>query len=484
MQPVHTAKQTVNDVTSTSGSTWWSVTKTAGADWMEDKATKLAASLAFYTMLSIAPLLIISIKIASEFLDEGQARSQMQAYVASNVSAEAAKAVEPMIINATQAGAGVLATIISIVVLLFSASGVFGELQDSLNTIWEVKPRPDRGIWGTIKDRFFSFTMVLGVVFLLLVSLVASTALHAVSDRIGGAGAGFLWKALSFVVSLGVITVLFALIFKFLPDAKVRWRDVWVGAALTAVLFTVGKFLLGWYLGRGTTTSVYGAAGSLVAMLLWVYYSAQILFFGAEFTQAWARAHGAVLEPKPGAVKMTDEDRAQQGMASRDQLAAKAGAERTRRSQPGREALAPDMPRPGAAVVAAGTPPMRMEVMGGRRAASTSGDGKGHGGANVKLKDYRVAAGGLAAGAAGAYFLATHSDRAERQRKLDERLNAVQAKVGRLSNLKHLVEDISVYDRMRKVDKQLRHARTTIRAQDTHRPRWVVRLGDLIAGSK
>jgi membrane protein len=281
--------------------------KQAVADWSADNATTLAAALAFYTMLSIAPLLIICMKIAGTVFGAEVASSQMDAYLAETIGTKGAEAAQDMIANAKQSGNGVVATIVSAVVLLFSASGVFGQLKTSLNRVWEVPPPEKRGIWGTIKERFFSITLVVGTVFLLLVSLLASTLLTGLTGAIG-LEEGLLLQALHFTVSFAVITLLFALIFRYLPDVRVQWRDVWVGAIATAVLFTIGKFLLGWYLGRATTTSVYGAAGSLVALLLWVYYSAQILFLGAEFTQVWANGHGRGIEAR-------DAERARQDAA-------------------------------------------------------------------------------------------------------------------------------------------------------------------------
>ena len=269
----------------------WRLVKQAVSGWSADNATQLAAALAFYTMLSIAPLLIICMKIASTLFGEEVASRQIDAYLGETVGPKGAEAAQEMLANAKERGSGVMATIISVGVLLFSASGVFGQLKDSLNRVWEVERDGKSGIWGTIKERFFSISLVIGTVFLLIVSLLASTLLTGLTGALG-LEEGLLLGVLHFTLSFVVITVLFALIFKYLPDVRVEWRDVWAGAITTAVLFTAGKFLLGWYLGRATTTSVYGAAGSLVAMLLWVYYSAQILFLGAEFTQALAAQRG------------------------------------------------------------------------------------------------------------------------------------------------------------------------------------------------
>jgi membrane protein len=214
---------------------------------------------------------------------------------------------------------GVMATILGTAALLFGATGVFGELQDSLNTIWEVKPKPGRGWRGLVQDRLLSVGMVLAVAFLLVVSLVVSATLAAVGTFVGGYVGALapVWHAIDVLVSVAVLTALFAAIFKWLPDVHIAWRDVWIGAAVTAILFTLGKLLIGLYLGRSSVTSVYGAAGSLVILLLWVYYSAQILFFGAELTQVWANQYGSRVVPAANAEPVTEEARAQQGMPRR-----------------------------------------------------------------------------------------------------------------------------------------------------------------------
>jgi membrane protein len=293
------------------------------SDWSEDKAPRLAAALAYYTAFALAPLLVIAIAVAGLVFGREAAANQIGQQTASLLGPTAGNAVNGMVESAAaNQGTGIVATIIGVATLLFAASGVFGELQDSLNTIWEVQPKPGQGFMATIKQRFFSFAMVLGVGFLLLVSLIISAALGALGTFVAGdqAGQTLIWKTINFVVSFGVTTLLFALIFKILPDAKVQWRDVWVGALATALLFTLGKAALGWYLGRPGTTSTYGAAGSFVALLLWVYYTAQILFLGAEFTQVYARTYGSKIEPAENAVPVTEEARAQQGIPRREQL--------------------------------------------------------------------------------------------------------------------------------------------------------------------
>jgi membrane protein len=264
-------------------------------EWNEDKAPRLAASLAYYTAFSIAPLLIVAIAIASAIFSEEAVRGQLDNQIQGVVGAQAADALQEMIANSSRDSSGVIASIIGVVTLLLGAAGVFGQLQDALNTVWEVPPKPNRGILKTLRDRFISFAMVLGIGFLLLVSLVISTVLSAVNGWVIGLlpSAEFLAQILNFAISFGVVTLLFASIYKVLPDTPIRWADVWIGAAVTALLFTIGKFLLGLYLGNSTIASSYGAAGSFVVLLVWIYYSAQILLLGAEFTQVYAKRHGS-----------------------------------------------------------------------------------------------------------------------------------------------------------------------------------------------
>ncbi|MGH7214616.1 MAG: YihY/virulence factor BrkB family protein, partial [Tepidisphaeraceae bacterium] len=232
----------------------WPLTKATFSEYSEDKVPRLSAALAYYTMLSIGPLLIICLKIVGLVAGEEAAKGQIRTYLGQLGLGQAGEAVETIIQEGSRPGAGTIATLISLVVLFFSASGVFGELQDSLDTIWEVKPKPDRSWLDMIKERFFSFTLVLGVAFLLLVSLITSAVLAAVAGALSNAipGGAVVGQVVNFVVSIAVITGLFALIFKYLPDVDLSWRDVLPGALVTAILFTIGKSLLGWYLARGS----------------------------------------------------------------------------------------------------------------------------------------------------------------------------------------------------------------------------------------
>jgi len=291
-----------------SGNTAWWLLKETFNEWSEDKVPRLGAALAFYTALSIAPLVVLLLSIAAFFFGEEAARGQIQGQMQSLVGSQAAAAVEDIIAGGDEPKEGLIASVLGAITLLFGASGVFGQLQDSLNTVWDVRPKPGRGIWQVVRDRFFSFAMVLGIAFLLLVSLVISAALTAFGtllDRLP-AGLHFLSHAVHLGVSFVVFTLLFAAMFKWVPDVKIQWRDTWLGAAITAALFMLGKFAIGLYLGHSAMASSYGLAGSLVVLLVWVYYSSQILFLGAEFTQVYANRFGDRIEPTENAERISE----------------------------------------------------------------------------------------------------------------------------------------------------------------------------------
>lgn len=285
----------------------WSVLKRSGQEWMDDKATRLSAALAFYAILSLAPLFLIAVAIAGAVFGEEAATGALNDQLRGLVGDAGAEVARTAVQNADRPKAGTVATVIGVVTLLFGASGVFTELQGALNAIWNVKPKPDRGIWGTIQDRFLSFGMVLVVGFLLLVSLVVSAVLSGVAKYLTelAPGVPLLMQAANFAVSFAIVAGLFALIFKYLPDAKIAWRDVWFGALVTAALFTLGKYAIGVYLGRAGVSTPFGAAGSLVAFVVWVYYSGLIVFFGAELTQVTAEHAGRKIEPAENAVPAT-----------------------------------------------------------------------------------------------------------------------------------------------------------------------------------
>jgi membrane protein len=287
----------------------WETIKETISDWSDDNGSRLAAALAYYALLSLAPLLVIAVAVSGFFFGTDAARGKVATELGGIVGNEAAQSIQALVSNAQSPTKGLVGTIVGVVTLFFGASGVFGELQSSLNTVWEVKAKPGRGLWGEVQHRFFSFTMVLGVAFLLLVSLVLSSILSAFGTFFAGLlpGGEVLWQIVNFFISLAIVAVLFAVIFKYVPDATIKWRDVWWGGTVTAVLFTIGKFALGLYLGKAAVGSAYGAAGSIIALVVWVYYASQIFLLGAEFTQVQARRSGRDIRPNDDAIATSEE---------------------------------------------------------------------------------------------------------------------------------------------------------------------------------
>lgn len=296
--------------------------KEAFREWNEDNASRLAAALAYYTMFSLAPLLVIVIAIAGFFFDQAAVREQLTQQIQSLVGSDGAAFAQTALENANRPGenTSLIASLISIVLLLVGATGVFGQLQESLNVVWNVKAKPSNAAKGFIRKRLLSFAMLLTIGFLLMVSLVLSTVLAALSTHLNSLlpGADILWQLLNIVLSIATITVMFVLLYKYVPDVRIDWSDVWIGSFITALLFTIGKSLLGIYLGNSGFSSTYGAAGSVIIVLAWVYYSAQILFFGAEFTQVYARRYGSRIRPDQHAVPLTPQVRSQQGRPRRE----------------------------------------------------------------------------------------------------------------------------------------------------------------------
>ncbi|NMF65158.1 YihY/virulence factor BrkB family protein [Brasilonema octagenarum UFV-E1] len=285
-------------------------------EWSKDKASRLAAALSYYTIFSIAPLLIIVIAIVGAVFGEAAAQDAIRQQLEGLVGRDGAGVIQEAIKNANQPRAGIIASIISVIVLLFGATGLFTELQDALNTIWEVQPKPGRVMKNIVRQRVTSFAMVLVIGFLLLVSLVISGVLVGLVGYFRNVlpGVDFIWQFVNFLLGFVITTLLFGLIFKVLPDVKITWNDVLIGAALTSFLFSIGRYVLGQYLGNGSFGSAYGAAGSVVVILAWVNYAAQILFFGAEFTQVYARKYGSRIVPDKHAVPLTEDARLNQGM--------------------------------------------------------------------------------------------------------------------------------------------------------------------------
>jgi membrane protein len=297
------------------------------SEWSKDKASRLAAALAYFTLFSLAPLLVIATFIAGLVFGEAAVRGQLVSQIEGVVGTGTAEMIQTMMASAEQnRSGGIVATLIGVAMLLFGALGFFNALEDALNTVWNVKPKK-KGFWETIKDRLLSFTMILGIGLLLLVSFAISALLSALVSAFTNVlpGSEFVWLFGNYLISFVVITVLFAAIYKVLPDRDIAWRDVWVGAAATSLLFVIGKELIGFYLGQAAVGSAYGAAASLVVLLVWLYYSAQLLLFGAEFTQVWAGTYGSEKDkaptreperepapPEPRAVQPAPENRPQE----------------------------------------------------------------------------------------------------------------------------------------------------------------------------
>ena len=285
----------------------WQLLKATAAKWSEDKCPTLGAALAYYTVFSLAPLMLVLLAVFGLIYGNSEAaRDKITHQLGYFVDKSTVEVTKSIAANAAKPSKSILATVSGVVIALFGASGVFGQLQDALNTVWGVKPKPGGGIWGFVKTRFLSFAMVGGVCFLLLVSLTLSSAVHLFSDQMKHAmpGGDLVPLLINLLLDLVVVTLLFASIFKYLPDAKIAWRDVWIGAGLTTLLFLIGKWALSLYLGSGSAGSAYGAASALITTLLWVYYSGQILLFGAEFTQIYATEYGSRVVPADNAVKV------------------------------------------------------------------------------------------------------------------------------------------------------------------------------------
>jgi membrane protein len=283
----------------------WAIVKETFSEWSSDNAPRLGAALSYYTVFSLAPILILVIAVTGVFLGHDAAQGKIVGSLESIIGHESALTIQNAIAKSSEHKSGLMATAIGLVTLILGASGVMIELQGALNTVWKVMPKPGAGVRRFLRSRLLSLALVITLGFLLLVSLVMSAALEGVVHFLGGFVAR--WVVLGYLinygVSIGVITLFFALMFKALPDAKVAWKDVWIGALLTSVLFHVGKYLIALYIGRASVASTFGAAGSLAVLLVWIYYSSQIVLLGAEFTRAYANSVGTRVVPDENAVE-------------------------------------------------------------------------------------------------------------------------------------------------------------------------------------
>ncbi|RJP76934.1 MAG: YihY/virulence factor BrkB family protein [Candidatus Zixiibacteriota bacterium] len=285
----------------------WALLKAVIDEFGKDKATVWAAALAYYTIFSLAPLLLIAISVAGLIFGPQAARGQVMDQVSQVIGPQAAQGVQSLLAGVSRPGTGLLAAGIGFVVLLWGASSLSLSLKKSLHFMWDITP-PGGGILGMLKSRFTSVWLVLGIGFVLLISMAVSATVAGTGRDIGQAIGvpPILLNVVDWVLSLVIFTLAFGLIFRYLPDTRVQWRDVLIGAGITAVLFTIGKVALGYYLGRSAVASGYGAAGSLVVLLLWIYYSAQILFLGAEFTQVYSQRFGSGIRPEKGARRLEE----------------------------------------------------------------------------------------------------------------------------------------------------------------------------------
>lgn len=283
--------------------------KTSYKEWSEDKVSKLAAALSYYAIFAIAPLFIIGIAIAGYVYSEKAVQGQIVDQIRGVIGDEGADIVQTMIAGARNTSAGVVATALSVLALFFGASGVFIQLQYTLNVIWDVERKPGGGIIGMIKDRLFAVIMVIAVGIIIIALMFGSSVMWTLTGyfkHILPMPAVF-WQIFNYLVNFILLTPVFALILKVVPDVKIGWREVWVGAAITALLFSVGQLLIGLYLGHSSFTSSYGIAGAVLLLLVWIYYSAQIFMFGAEMTQVYARRYGKTIEPADNAISTRKE---------------------------------------------------------------------------------------------------------------------------------------------------------------------------------
>lgn len=288
----------------------WFLLKNTFLEFNDDNAIKLSAALAYYTIFALPPLLIIIITICGFFFGEEAVTGELYGQINGLVGNGAASQIQEAIKNVELSGDNMFATVFGIVMLLIGASGVFAEIQSSINFIWGLRAKPDKGVKKFIQNRLMSFSMIASVGFLMLVSLFISTTLDLLSSRLKvyfPESTVYLFYVVNIVIVLASITTLFAIIFRTLPDGKIRWKDAFIGSGVTAILFMIGKFAIGFYLGSSTVASVYGAAGSVIIILVWVYYSAIILYFGAEFTKVYAKSYGGKIYPNEYSVEIAKE---------------------------------------------------------------------------------------------------------------------------------------------------------------------------------
>ena len=339
---------------------WWQLVKGAASAWIDDYAPSMGAALSYYTVFSLAPLLLIVVSVAGLVFGEEAVRGELFAQLQGLMGADAAKAIQDLLASVNKPAKGVFATLIGIALLIFGATTVFGELQDALDRIWRAPAREKGGLWSLLRARLLSFGMILGLAFLLMVSLVLGAAIAALGKWWGPAFGGWetLLQIVNLVVGFGLTTVVFAMIYKMMPRVKVQWHDVWLGALVTSLLFTIGKFLIGLYIGKSGVASGFGAAGSLIVVFIWVYYSAQIFLLGAEFTWVYAKTLGS-LRSEEGIAEVAQA--ATEGKARSQDVPARSADPKTPAGPTGR----PDRPDPRVAPATSGATATLADVGAG-----------------------------------------------------------------------------------------------------------------------
>jgi len=433
-------------------SSWGSVIKATVSEWLDDDAMTWAAAVACYAVLALAPLLVIAIKVIAVIKGGRAADKLISTEAVGWMGPATAQAIEEILKKSSQPGSGVVAAVVSAVLVVLSVGGVFAELQQAMNRIWKIKPRPGRALWRYIKARLISVLVMAVAALLLLGSVVVATWLENVTRDLG-LGLKYLTWLIDAAVSVGVLTLLFALLYRTAPDANIAWRVTWLGAFITAVLFQVGKYALAAYFKFAAPSSAFGAVGSLAAILIWIYYSAQIVFFGAEFTQVYAKQRGPGVRPSTHAQFLSECDETETATPSPQPPGAKP-PKPVPRQQPWN---APSPSRQYAAVLAphAGTsgPAARAQT-----AASDSRQ-------QAILRTYLTAGAGLAVGALiGGYSALAARSRPRPRRndltavRLDERIKRVEQKVGHASHVKRFIEKEDVIERIDALEQQIRRA--------------------------
>ena len=424
----------------------WSMVKQAAKDWVDDSASRLAAALAYYTIFSLAPLLVIAVVVMGTIMrNNNDAKEKVVSYVTSTAQGIDANTIRTMVDKASSHGSGTLATIIAAVITIFGAFSFFTNLQSSIDLIWEVKPKPDLPWWKSLRNRVVSFLLVGVIALFLLATIGLTTAITGWTKSFSG---GVFGKILVYLVditlSLGVYTLLFGAVYKFVPDVKISWRDTWVGGGITALLFLIGKYGLGFYLSRGSATSVFGAAGSLAALLVWIYYSSQIFFFGAEFTQVYSRRKGDQIVPDEDAMPIEGAQRA------------KAGASQEKRSgSPTRPPAEPEPRFPGEGRMTA-RPVLMRDMAAPRRSGWTPGI---------------MAAGGLALGvAAGVASWLREKHDPVRHARLDLtkwRLDKLESRLGNVQRVERRAREIDLDRRLGDMDQRVHRV-----VRELHKKQW------------